>query len=502
MSRILCGDGWEGNGAYDEPAWLKAEREREAADRRETWESPRVPEGITEEKLADRKERHYGYRFQPIDSATFATANYRPTWLIMRLLVRGQPCIVGGPRKALKTSLLVELAISLGSGLPFLGQFPVNRPVRVAILSGESGEHTLLETALRICRAKNIDLASVNVLWDFRLPQLASPLDLAVLRDGLKAHGVEVLIIDPLYLCLLAGQGEQGLKASNLFDMGPLLLGIARACLDVGATPILIHHARKNPTTPHEPMELEDLAFAGFQEFARQWLLLSRREKYEPGSGLHKLWLSAGGSVGHGGLWALDISEGILDEDFGGRRWEVTVTPAAEVFERAAQAGDAKKKQRRDRGDKADDAAVLVALDKITERLKAKVPPAKGKKAKEKKAQGEHQTCPTKNEIRLETRLSGDRTTMALMRLTDQNIVEEVPETIRTGKNYKVIQQAIGYRRRAQATERTERTDPVCEHSVRSVERVNGQAPLEGRPSVHSLDQEENHESGPYGEGY
>jgi replicative DNA helicase len=356
-----------------------------------------------------------GYRFNPIDSTAFATGNYRPTWLVKRLLVRNQPGVIGGPRKSLKTGIILDLAISLGSGRPFLGMFDVYKPVRCAVISGESGEHTLQETFFRICHVKGIEPSSVNCLWDFRLPQLANAADLTALETGLRDNAVEVLFLDPLYLCMLGGIAGRELEASNLFETGPLLLAVTEACRNAGTTPILAHHARKNRKDPYQPMELDDLAFAGIQEFARQWMLVSRREPFEMSDegAVHKLWLTVGGSVGHGGTWGVDIDEGVLNEFFGGRRWTVTVEKATVARREEAEAGDKKQQAREVARGKADDAKVLAAIDT---------------------ADPERQGASCRK-IRDLAGISPARVTRAIQRLLDDAIIENIEVAVAIGSN-------------------------------------------------------------------
>jgi hypothetical protein len=137
-------------------------------------------------------------------------------------------------------------------------------------------------------------------------------------------------------------------SASNVFDMGAVLSKISEACLAAGATPIFAHHTVKNAGMKagrngssyrsYEPAELGDLAFAGFGEFARQWLLLARRADYEPGTGKHQLWVTTGGSAGFNGTYSVDIDEGVMLQDFSGKKWEVTVQTQAEAGRNAGVA--------------------------------------------------------------------------------------------------------------------------------------------------------------------
>lgn len=318
-----------------------------------------------------------------LGSIAFSNTLYPREWLVKRVLVKGKPCVIGGPKKSLKTSFVIDLVVSLGGAVRFLDQFDVARPVKTLVISGESGEATIQETMRRVCRSKGIEPADLEgfVFWGFKLPQLGDSEEMAAVGEFIRTNGIGCVVIDPLYLCLI--NGGRRIDPANLFDVGPLLKQVCDVCIEAGATPLLVHHFRKNRESPYESPEMEDLAFAGIQEFARQWILLGRRERYEPGSGEHKLWLSVGGSDGHSGEWAVDVAEGVIDEDFRDRDWRLTVSSATEAVGRSKEdatrakvdrlAETAKlKDQVKERNAHNDAETALDALSKSPNRMKTK----------------------------------------------------------------------------------------------------------------------------------
>jgi hypothetical protein len=264
-----------------------------------------------------------------INSADLEQRCAKREWLVENVLIRGQPGVIGGPPKSLKTSIAIDLAISLGTGSSFLGKFEVPRIQKVAVFSGESGDSAILDIARRICHNKSVKLdRSCQVQWQFNLPRLADQDDLQKLGATLTAEKIRVVIVDPLYLCLTGG--SKPISATNLYDVGPALRQFAMMCLNAGATPILVHHTTKTSekkSTGAQAPELGDLAFAGISEFARQWILVKHREDYQPASGTHKLVVGVGGSAGHSSTWNVDIFEGRQKSDFSGRIWDVLARP-------------------------------------------------------------------------------------------------------------------------------------------------------------------------------
>lgn len=278
--------------------------------------------------------------FARISSAELASGDYQVEFAIEGAMVLGQPLTIGGPMKSLKTSILIDAAVSLGIGGYFLGRLKVKRPYVTAVMSGESGLATIQETARRIADAAGWRLADLsNLIWSPDIPKFDRPDHLEALEVFLVGDGIEVLFCDPAYLAMPSAD------AGNLMAQGELLRNIGDLCQRLGVSLVLCHHTKRNTgQDAHEPLELQHLAWAGHAEFARQWWLVNRRERYEPGSGQHRLWLSIGGSAGHSALWALDVDEGTFNEA-SGRRWEVSLTDAMGAREEKAHRKAEEKKK-------------------------------------------------------------------------------------------------------------------------------------------------------------
>jgi hypothetical protein len=94
----------------------------------------------------------------------------------------------------------------------------------------------------------------------------------------------------------------------------------------------------------------------------RELRACNRREQYR-GDGTHDLWLSIGGSAGHGGLWSVHVAEGVVDEQFAGRGRDVSVQTPNEARADRIDARDAAKREAARKRMLAEQAAVLDALD-------------------------------------------------------------------------------------------------------------------------------------------
>jgi hypothetical protein len=318
-------------------------------------------------------------RFNELDQAEI-TVEY----LIPGLLVRGQPGGIFGGKKALKTNISIDLILSLAIGGRFLGQFQVSEAVRAAMLSGESGAGTIQETARRIAMSKGRTLRDFNNAFiGFELPNLGDATQLAAVERFITERELQVLIIDPAYLCMPIRE-----SASNIFITGPMLKGLSDIGQRTGCTMLINHHCKQGVADPFAPPELDSIAWSGFQEWVRQWFLIGRRAKYDPDcGGSHQLWLNAGGSAGHSALWAVDIEEG-TPQDSGGRRWDVDLSTASqarsESAETIADEREAAKEAKQEAQARRDREKLLAAADQFPDgetksRLKdkAKIPSAR-----------------------------------------------------------------------------------------------------------------------------
>ena len=292
------------------------------------------------------------------------TADY----VVPGLLAADCPGVVGGLFKSLKTSFALDLFISIGTGTPCLGFFPVNRLASATYFCGEGGLAFVCDVCKRICRAKGIDGADAKLNLVPWIPTLDTSQHLTVLADVLRKTAPEFVFIDPLYVAL----GEASREASNVYVMGQRMQALLRACEPTHTTPILVHHFKKN-RDENSPASLADLSQAGLAEFAGQWCLLSRQSAYDPERpGSHDLWLTLGSRLGHSARWSVQVEEGRQDSP-GGRYWQTQVASPEDARDKVQQQREQERSDRAHQRIETDRAAIVRAMSKYPEGETGKV---------------------------------------------------------------------------------------------------------------------------------
>jgi hypothetical protein len=239
-------------------------------------------------------------------------------YLVEGVLAVGADALYVAPRKGLKTTTGEDMCISMATASPYLGHFPVKRARRVGMMSGESSRLTITKAAERIARSKGItDVRDCGVRWSFDLPKLTDQASLTRLRRFVERWQLEALVIDPAYLAMPMSPAQAGCS----FVVGDYLRqSLSKLREDTGVTPVLIHHGKDCPT---KRPQLSDIQWAGFADWARQWVMFSRRRPYSPHRPTeHGLYMQVGSPIGHNSAWKLEIEDSVYE-----CRWRVQVTP-------------------------------------------------------------------------------------------------------------------------------------------------------------------------------
>jgi hypothetical protein len=178
----------------------------------------------------------------PVVRASELEAREGAQWLIEKLWLAEGVGVIGGPPRAYKSLLALDMAVSVASGSPCLGVFPVHARGPVLLYAAEDSSSVLRLRLQSLARNRRIDLRAldVHVITAERLR-----LDQNIYQERLEAtvslHQPKLLILDPLVRIHSADENASNAMAA--------LLGYFRALQRaMGVAVALIHHSRKRLT--------------------------------------------------------------------------------------------------------------------------------------------------------------------------------------------------------------------------------------------------------------
>lgn len=168
-----------------------------------------------------------------------AVQTIETTWLIQSLWAHDAVGIIGGAPKCCKSWLGIDMAVSVASGTPCLGRFPVQNPGPTLVYLAEDSIPVVRSRIDALCAHRRLDIHNLNL---FAITASSLRLDLASdqkrLQATLASLRPRLVLLDPLVRLHRLDENSAA-EISNL-------LGFVREMQRLHETAmVLVHHASK-----------------------------------------------------------------------------------------------------------------------------------------------------------------------------------------------------------------------------------------------------------------
>lgn len=162
-----------------------------------------------------------------------------PRWLVRELWSASSVGLVAGAAKSYKSWLGLDLAMSVASGTPALGRYPVETPGRVLMYLAEDALPSVRERVASIARHRGLELRALD-LHAITAPRLRLDVEEDRLRllETARSLKPRMLLLDPLVRLHTADEND----ACQIAQILGYLRSFQRT-LDVSV--VLVHHTRK-----------------------------------------------------------------------------------------------------------------------------------------------------------------------------------------------------------------------------------------------------------------
>lgn len=232
--------------------WTEADKARKRATEGMVAATPTVvPEDDGEPELNGSVPR-----FQPIRMAKYMAHGSRaPGWLVDQVWALGAHGWWAGEEKTFKSTLLMDLAISVASGMPFLGYYDIPSRGPVLMIQEENAPGFMRSKIDRITQSKALggDVEeNANGRSYVKLPKdppvfllnqhrfdLNDQEDMSWLEWWIRANEPKLVILDPFY------KVSGGADENTSVDVSPMLNHIQAISSETETAVIIAHHFKK-----------------------------------------------------------------------------------------------------------------------------------------------------------------------------------------------------------------------------------------------------------------